>query len=269
MELVRAAGWNQTEADWKRFLGAGAGGCFVAEFHHQVCGTATTINYGNQLAWVGMVLVSPGRRGQGVGTALLQSALAFLDSCGPLAIKLDATPQGRPIYERLGFVAEYELERWVLVSASSSPASRRIVRRDESELGFDSVVTLDREVFRADRSDLLRSLHRDAPEFTFAVWKGGALEGYTLGRHGLHSDHLGPWIARNDLMAANLLEAFLRCSTRDRLVVDCVKSNLYARKLLHSAGFRLSRLLTRMSRGPNPCHQPSKLLYGILGPEFG
>lgn len=269
MELVRLAGWNQTEADWQRFLDAGAEGCFVASIDHEVCGTVVTINYGNQLAWVGMVLVSPNHRGQGIGTNLLECALAHLDSYGPLTIKLDATPQGRPIYERLGFEANYELERWALESALSSPASRAFRSRDESEFRVESIAALDRGVFDADRRGLLRSLHRDAPELTFAIWNEGTLEGFSLGRHGLHSDHLGPWIARNEIAAAKLLDRFLHFSTRDRLIVDCVKSNPSANRLLLAAGFRFSRPLTRMVRGLNHRSEPSELLYAILGPEFG
>ena len=29
-------------------------------------------------------------------------------------MKLDATPQGRVLYEKLGFVSEYDIERWML-----------------------------------------------------------------------------------------------------------------------------------------------------------
>lgn len=269
MDLVRAARWNQTEADWNRFLDADARGCFVAESGREVCGTVATINYGNQLAWVGMVLVSPSRRGEGIGTELLKSALAYLDSRGPLTIKLDATPQGRKIYERLGFQAEYELERWVLDYASFSSALRPAGSRDERETCFDSIIAADGEIFEADRSSLLSSLHRDAPEFTFAISDEGTLAGYTLGRHGLHADHLGPWIARNESSAVKLLKRFLSHSTRGHVVVDCVKTNPSARKLLRSAGFMFSRPLTRMIRGPDSRCEPSKLLYAILGPEFG
>src|SRR5580700_5524666 len=104
MRLKDLAGWNQTAEDWVRFLQASPSGCFVAEWEGHVVGTVTTIVYGDRFAWIGMVLVNPDLRGKGIGTALLERAIDHLDASGVPCLKLDATPQGQPIYERLGFV---------------------------------------------------------------------------------------------------------------------------------------------------------------------
>ncbi len=114
MRLKEIAGWNQTRGDWERFLLASPQGCFVAEADGEVVGTAATISYEGRFAWIGMVLVDPARRGQGIGTKLLEKAIEYLDGCGIPSMKLDATPQGKPLYEKLGFVTEYEIERWQL-----------------------------------------------------------------------------------------------------------------------------------------------------------
>ena len=65
MRLKDLAQWNQTEADWERFLFASPEGCFVAEIDCRVVGTAATIIYEDHFAWIGMVLVDPGLRGHG------------------------------------------------------------------------------------------------------------------------------------------------------------------------------------------------------------
>lgn len=126
--LKEIAGWNQTETDWERFLEADEAGCFVAELDGQVCGTATTISFENRFAWVGMVLVNPACRGRGIGTRLLAQTIEYLDAQQIPCIKLDATPQGRPLYEKLGFLPEYEIERWTLrrtaVQAGGTPEAR-------------------------------------------------------------------------------------------------------------------------------------------------
>ena len=44
--LRALAGWNQTIADWRRFLATDADGCFVAELDGLPVGTATTTTYG-------------------------------------------------------------------------------------------------------------------------------------------------------------------------------------------------------------------------------
>jgi hypothetical protein len=42
LRLCGAAGWNQTEADWRRFLDLQPDGCFVAELDGTAVGTTTT-----------------------------------------------------------------------------------------------------------------------------------------------------------------------------------------------------------------------------------
>lgn len=270
LRLNQVAGWNQTAADWERFLEASPEGCFVAELDGNVCGTVTTISYENRFAWVGMVLVDPEQRGRGVGTRLLETAIQYLDDQKISTIKLDATPQGKPLYEKLRFVSEYEIERWTLRrSTSDSAPAPASLHEAMPQAVLESIIEIDREAFGADRSLLLRSLHQNAPEFTTIARDQGLLAGYAFGRRGLIADHLGPWMAKDVSSARHLLEAFLARSSRDTLVVDCLKSNLVAVSLLESCGFTYSRLLTRMHRGPNTCPGRPDMLCAILGPEFG
>ena len=265
MRLKDLAGWNQTPADWERFLRASPEGCFFVEDRGQVVGTVTTIIYEGKVAWIGMVLVDPDHRGRGMGTSLLVKAIDHLDASDVPTIKLDATPQGRPIYEKLGFVPEYEIERWVL----HRPPAAQVASQPSPVPDIDRIVELDYEVFGADRGDLLRSLHLDAPDFTLAVELQGEIVGYALGRGGTRADHLGPWMAWDEPTAWELLDEFLRRSARDTVFVDCLKDNSVARALLRSRNFQFSRPLTRMYRGTNSDPGRPELLCAILGPEFG
>ena len=269
MRLKELAGWNQTAADWSRFLEASPKGCFVAEMHGKVCGTAATISFEKRCAWVGMVLVDPEFRGRGTGTTLLQTALGYLDERRIPTVKLDATPQGRPIYEKLGFVSEFEIERWVLERPDVETKFVSPPHATLSPRALEEFLRIDREVFGADRSSLLRSLHHDAPDFVMRTGENDALDGYAFGRRGSFADHLGPWLATQEKPAQFLLEEFLQRSSRDHIVVDYMKSNAVAGELLRRFGFEYSRPLTRMYRGPN-AHpgQPEKLC-AIMGPEFG
>jgi GNAT superfamily N-acetyltransferase len=269
VRLKEIAGWNQTEADWQRFLEASPQGCFVAEVNDKVRGTVTTIVFENRFAWVGMVLIDPEFRSRGLGTALLERAIQYLDDLKIATIKLDATPQGKPLYEKLGFLSEYEIERWTLQRAS--PGDTRIPSRwvsASAELSLE-ILEIDREVFGADRSALLRSLHREAPEFTILAWAEGFIQGYALGRRGAFADHLGPWMARSSGAGQQLLETFLSSSSRQTLIVDYIKANQVAAELLERFGFSYARTLTRMYRGANRFPGQPDMLWAILGPEFG
>ena len=265
MALKDFAGWNQTLADWERFLRASPTGCFAAEVDGKVVGTSTTIVYEGRFAWIGMVLVDPEYRSRGIGTRLLERAVEHLDELRVPAIKLDATPQGKPIYEKMGFVTEYEIERWVL--HREAVALSALARAGIPDI--EKIIKEDGAVFGADRGELLRSLHADAPDFTLASELEGEVIGYALGRGGSRADHLGPWMAWDQPTGRELLDAFLQRSARDTVFVDCLKNNEMARELLLSRGFLISRPLTRMVRGPNTHPGHPELLCAILGPEFG
>src|SRR5437764_9593530 len=106
LRLKELARWNQTEADWLRLLRLEPRGCFAAAVGGRVVGTATTTTYGRELAWVGMVLVDPEYRRRGIASRLMSAALAYLDDGAVATVKLDATPDGHPVYEKLGFETE-------------------------------------------------------------------------------------------------------------------------------------------------------------------
>ena len=267
MRLKEEAGWNQTARDWERFLAASPGGCFAAERDEQVVGTATTIVYGGRLAWISMVLVDKRYRGEGIGTALLGKAIAHLDTQGIPTLKLDATPQGRPLYEKLGFREEYCVERWALQREQSGPAQRYPAAPPSGAL--EEILPLDRELFGAERGDLLRALAAEEPRLVVTAHPGGARRGYALGRRGSAADHLGPWAAKDSAAAREILHEFLRRTDRPRVIVDQTCANPWIRGVLEEAGFEHSRPLTRMYRGTNDCAGQPARLCGIVGPEFG
>jgi N-acetylglutamate synthase-like GNAT family acetyltransferase len=279
MRLKDIAGWNQTKEDWERFLQADPEGCFVAEWNGQVAGTVTTIIYESRFAWIGMVLVDPQLRGKGIGTALLLKAIDHLDAKKVRCVKLDATPQGEPIYARLGFRIEYEIERHSLTREAMCPnpvaetggayiKTNVCAARDGAE-NIETLLEMDREVFGADRSGLLRSVASSAPELVTIARSGVAVKGFALGRKGSQADHLGPWVAANALAAREVLEGFLLRSRRQVVFVDVVRDNPWAPALVAAKGFRFSRRLTRMYRGENAHPGRPELLCAILGPEFG
>ncbi len=261
--FAQIAAWNQTRSDWEMFLRASPEGCFVAEAEDEVVGTVATISYEGRFAWIGMVLVHPERRGKGIGRKLLKAAIDYLTDCRIPCIKLDATPQGKPLYAKLGFAGELEIERWELQrSPQSNPAASPGVVTEEA-------LDQDHEVFGADRSSLLRAIANEHPGFVLKSLRQGKLAGYSFGRRGALADHLGPWVARDEFSARELLDKFLNRSGGARIFVDAPTSNPWAINLLRQHGFRFSRPLTRMYRGRNEFPGRTDLQCGVLGPEFG
>jgi len=154
LELCRISGWNQLAVDWERLLAYEPAGCFVAESDDRLVGTVTTTRYGIRLAWIGMMLVHPDYRRRGIATKLMNRSLEYLQDCGVECIKLDATPEGQHVYEKLGFTAEWSLRRWTRLGTSrvdSEGPDHPSPSLDTSTL--QAFYELDRRGFGVDRSE--------------------------------------------------------------------------------------------------------------------
>src|SRR5579863_3423197 len=112
VDLSTLAGWNQTADDWAMLLDLAPQSCFLIEVEGRVAATCTLVCYGVRLAWLGMVLTRPEHRGRGFARALVQTALDFADRRGVRSVLLDATDMGRPVYRKLGFRDQQDIERW-------------------------------------------------------------------------------------------------------------------------------------------------------------
>jgi len=261
-DLSRLAGWNQTRRDWERFLSLGKEGCFLAGEDGRPAGTATTTCYGGELAWIGMVLVHPDFRRRGIGTDLLRRALSYLEEeKGIACVRLDATPEGRPLYEGLGFSAEWDLSRWVLEGSREVKVPERSV-----PLAFSpEALALDRLVFGADRSELLCSLLTGS-------FAGTQLADGSFGfvREGERASYLGPVTAASTVSGLEIAEMLVRrCSGNRPVFWDLPDENIPARELAASLGFRPLRRLTRMRRGDGRSTSDPLRLFGLAEPGLG
>jgi GNAT superfamily N-acetyltransferase len=114
LELSIAAGWNQTPTDWAALLETAPEGCFGIECDGRIVATTTLVSYGKRLAWIGMVLTHADYRRRGFARLLVQEAVDLARSRQVAIVKLDATDEGRRLYEECGFRAEQPIERWAL-----------------------------------------------------------------------------------------------------------------------------------------------------------
>src|SRR5260370_25898488 len=162
MRLKDQAGWNQTEADWRRFLEMEPTGCFVADWDERLIGTTVTCMFG-PVAWIAMVLVDPEFRGRGIGKALMAHALGFLDDFGVSTVRLDATPLGEPLYKKkLGFTMEYGLTRF---EGTPQPATVPHGKVDHIQLqDYPLLFQMDQLITGADRSKFLSRLFAEQSE---------------------------------------------------------------------------------------------------------
>ena len=265
MRLKEAAGWNQTEDDWRRLLMLEPHGCFGALSNGSLIGTTTTTTYGDQLAWIGMVLVEPKHRGQGVATQLMTTAMEYLAS-RVANVKLDATPLGKSLYEKFGFKIESLIERW------SRPAQSKLQATKSETLDEDQrkeLLELDELAFSGDRSSLIRLLIDDAIISPVLIrHTGNKLSGFALARRGTRANYVGPIVSAEIDQAESLLDQTLDQLADGDIYLDFSHECGASTRMLSDRGFIKERDLVRMSAG-RPGKKTSPLVIAIAGPEVG
>lgn len=253
MRLKALAGWNQTAADWHRFLRLQPDGCFVAEIDGHGVGTVTAFIFGN-VAWIAMVLVDPNFRKHGIGTALMNHALLFL---GNRTTRLDATALGQPVYEKLGFVSEYELVRYTGVPASTAGSAA-------IPASLAMVTALDLQVTATPRARLLEALATEAG----AHVRGVGTTGYLMDRTGSYAVQIGPAVALDEASGLTLLNEATRRLAGQTVMIDVPVDNRPAIAWAEAAGLKAQRKFLRMRRGPAIADQRQQI-WASSGPEKG
>ena len=262
LRLSGAAGWNQRESDWRLLLEGNPGRFVVAVRDGRVIGSGGAVCYGTSLAWVCMILVDPSERGHGIGTRIVSGVLERLSDMR--SVGLDATPFGLGVYTRLGFVETSRLLRMEAPPTSGEEDESPV--RPLAPSDFSSVLALDREVFGADRGEVLRAAAARAP--AFVADRDGVIAGYCFGRYGARSRQIGPVVASDLEIASSLVVTSLVSDLGQPVVVDVPADRGDWLELLHEFGFEEKRPLVRMFRGALPVGRPEQQ-WAILGPEFG
>lgn len=105
--------------------------------------------------WIGALGVAPEARRRGLGAALTEAAVRWLRARGSRTVLLYATEAGRPVYERLGFVAEDRAVAWRGVAGAAPPVDlQRLADSDRPRLrALDQAVTGER------RDNVLDTIH--------------------------------------------------------------------------------------------------------------
>jgi GNAT superfamily N-acetyltransferase len=220
----------------------------VAEAGRELVGVAAGAAFSGT-GWVGGVAVVPGHRRAGLGGALTEAIVQFLEGRGVATVQLHATALGRPVYERLGFVPEAAYLTLTGPTRPPSPGDPSLRAGRQADL--EEVLALDLAATGEDRRRLLT-----------ALWPTGGLvadDGRLLGYH-----LASPWRSGGAVVAADpkaglaLLDA-VRAAPGDEVGISVPAANTPAVRSLESAGFTERYRTVRMHRGPRVPWNPAAL----------
>ncbi|MGA0609694.1 GNAT family N-acetyltransferase [Caldimonas sp. KR1-144] len=98
--------WPHRPADWEQVFRFAEG--LVAERDGEIVATGLRWRFGDRHATIGLVIVAPACQGRRIGHRLMTALLEGLEDH---TVLLHATPEGRGLYERLGFARTGELRQ--------------------------------------------------------------------------------------------------------------------------------------------------------------
>lgn len=262
MRLVRAADWNQCRGDWQRVLDLAPDTCFAGIVDDRVVATTTAVTYGD-VAWIGMVLVAPGHRGNGHATRLFTHALESLGD--DIAVGLDATDMGRPLYQKYGFESATPITRF----SGTLPTGRN---PDACSIHPDSrleeVVELDSAACGHQRRALLERLASEPDTIGVVHDNADILRGYAFLRPGRTAWQVGPLVAETDRVLQELLTTLGTYADDAEVIIDAPGPDI-PKSILGNAGLTASRVLDRMTRHGTDPLLTGESLVGAAGFEFG
>ena len=267
--LVREARWNQVAADWLVFLAHGRVYALVTA-DGRIVATTATLPYGGRFAWISMVLVTGEYRRQGLATQLMRRAMDELAAAG-LVPALDATPDGRAVYRRLGFTDSWGFARLIrrerqAAAAFAAPAG--VTVRPVTDADWPALCAYDATAFGAERGAVLAGLRGRLPPAELVAERAGRVAGFLLGRDGMLSGHLCPLIADDDAIACALIARALD-ALDGPLFIDLADDKAAVRTFLETRGFAAVRPFTRMLYGTVARFDDPARIFAVVGPEFG
>ncbi|WP_028745888.1 GNAT family N-acetyltransferase [Rhizobium mesoamericanum] len=198
--LSREAGWPHRLEDWNVALDLSEGVVAIAA-DDEVVGTTLLTPYGTDCATINMVIVAESMRGRGLGRRLMEAAFALADD---RPLRLIATADGLPLYERLGFrqvgtIVQHQGH----VIATQKPGNTEAATKAD----IPAIAALDREAFGADRSTLITRF-ADLGEFA-VIRRSGKVVAFACLRSFGRGEVVGPVVAPDIEDAKSLLSHFM------------------------------------------------------------
>ncbi|MFE9850985.1 GNAT family N-acetyltransferase [Streptomyces sp. NPDC005576] len=251
-DLSEDRGWPRDEHRWGLLLGAGTAYGIDDPAGKGLAAACVVTTYEPTHAALGMMLVAERFARQGVGRRLLVHVLA---EHGRTPLTLFATDQGRPLYEKFGFVVVGRVERSVgrlLPEGARAEAgggvdgsvatTRRATARD-----LPAVVALDASAFGTERTQILARLPAFSDHFRVAE-RAGELVGFAALWPSGGSHVIGPLIAP-DTDTAKALVTSLASETDLPLRVEIDTRHTELREWLAHRGLSAVSTTAVMARG--------------------
>ena len=227
-QLSQALRWPHREADWQQFISwAKAHGTALAvRADGRLIGCGLAWQWGHEQGSIGMVIVDNAWQRRGIGKRLFKGLLQALDGRD---VMLQATAQGRPLYELLGFTAIGHARQFhghwqpPTEAAPTAPVTTDNLARLLQPQDLPALLAYDQRERGLTRPALLQALlaQMDADErCAVSVDEQGHLCGYGILRRFGRGWVVGPLLADGADRAVALVKRLTQERTGDFVRID-------------------------------------------------
>ncbi|ACU77773.1 GCN5-related N-acetyltransferase [Catenulispora acidiphila DSM 44928] len=264
------AGWSLGRGDLDLFTRHRPGGLLIGVLDGRPVSAMATAGYDNGFCFTGALIVDPGFRGRGIGTATADIVLSHAEG---RPVGLEAPPTLRDFFAARGFFAR----RRTIAFAGAVPAPRAInphvTTLDSGLLG--QAAALDARCFPAERTALAADWAIGPDRYALGFVQNNRLLGYGVIRAGFGAARIGPLYASEPRVAAALFDALAEHAGRHgarAIAIDIPEPNPAAMALCETRGLSHDSETLRMVR-PGACGDETAvdvtLLYGLTSRELG
>jgi GNAT superfamily N-acetyltransferase len=249
LDMAAAEGWNPGLADADCFWAADPAGFHLGLLDGRPAACVSAVSYGPGYGFVGLYIVAPELRGQGLGMRLWREAV---DPMPQRCVGLDAVVAQQDNYAKDGFVLAYASHRYVTTSRGPDPMAVPPGVLPLAAFPPAEALALDRRAFPAERAEFLRAWVAAPGHVALGLAEGGRLAGFGVLRPCRAGCKIGPLFAEGEAGAHALFHGLLACAPAGPVFLDVPAPNAAATRLASAHGMEPMFETGRMYRGPAP-----------------
>lgn len=262
-----AEGWNPGIHDHEVFWETDPDGFYGFYAGDTLIAGGAVVSYHQTFGFMGLFIVHPEHRGQGIGRKLwhLRRDLLIRRLNHGAAIGMDGVVAMQPFYEKGGFHKAFRDERYERIG-SAFDVSHRITTINVND--HEQLMDYDRDCVGYGRQVFLRSWLRAPNSQGFKFMQDNRLCGYAVIRKAIEGYKIGPLFADTSEAAQELYRACLNASIGQPVFLDIPVINKGAVELVRKYEARYVFECARMYLGEAP-HSSISKVFGITTFELG
>lgn len=267
IDWAAAEGWNPGLHDADAFRTTDSNAFVGIEQDGQLIGGGAIVSYAEELGFMGLFIVRPDHRRQGLGRKFWiwrrDQLRARLHPGASIA--MDGVFAMQPFYAEGGFVFTH---RNLRMAGTGQPAPRNPRLIDLATIPFTAVAAYDLKHFLAPRRAFLEKWIRPAGGLALGFMRDDHLTGCGIIRPCRNGFKIGPLFADTPEFAETLFTALSAHAAGQPLFLDTPENNPAALALAARHGLKESFGCARMVLGPIP-PTPWPSIYGVTTFELG